>query len=161
MAFTMTRGSVRKIHRILADLLANGEADGCLVCDQAGHVLDQVGVGSHDPHLLSALGAGVFSATRELARILGEDEFSVVLHQGALRSILLCAVNEDALLGVIFSSASSVGLVKLYAPLAADSIRMVLEEAVDGGVEVDAGMQSFVVTEEGDLFDMEDGSEEE
>lgn len=158
MAFTMTRGSVRKIHRILADLLVHGEADGCLVCDQAGHVLEQVGVGSHDPHLLSALGAGVFSATRELARILGENEFSVVLHQGAVRSILLCAVNEDALLAVIFSSVSSVGLVKLYAPLAADSVRTVLEDAVTNGDEVDAGLQSFVVAEEGDLFDI-DGDE--
>ncbi|MFW5893876.1 MAG: roadblock/LC7 domain-containing protein [Verrucomicrobiota bacterium] len=160
MAFTMTSGNVRKIHRILADLLEHGEADGCMVCDQAGHVLDQVGVATHDPHLLSALGAGVFSATRELARILGEDEFSIVLHQGALRSIILCAVNEDALLGVIFSSVSSVGLVKLYAPLAADSIRNVLEDVTRTGQEVEAEMQSFIVSDDGDLFALSEEGEE-
>lgn len=88
--------------------------------------------------------------------MLGEDEFSIVLHQGAMRNILMYAISEDALLAVIFSSPSSVGLVKLYAPLTADSIRTVLEQAANSGEEVDGGMQSFVVTEDGDLFGLED-----
>lgn len=157
MAFSMQRSHVRKIHRILGELLAQAEADGCLVCDEAGHVVDQVGVGSHDPHLLSALGAGVFAATRELARLLGEDEFSVVLHQGTKRSILMCAVNAEALLAVIFSANASVGLVKMYAPLGAESLRGVLEEVRDAGDEVQEELKAFVLDTEGEVFGLSGG----
>ncbi len=152
MAMSLMKGDVRRLHRILGELLSQSEADGCIISDQAGYVLEQVGIGAHDPQLLSALGAGVFAATKELARLLGEDEFSMVLHQGEKRSILICAASDDALLGVIFSSTASIGLVKLYTPTAASSIRTVLEDAKRNNHRVFSETQSFVLTGSDNVF---------
>ncbi|MCF7854971.1 MAG: roadblock/LC7 domain-containing protein [Candidatus Pacebacteria bacterium] len=128
MAFALGKNDVNKINRVLRELLDQSESTGCLVCDHSGYVLAQQGVDTQDPLLISALGAGVFTASRELARILGEDKFSAVFHQGEKKSIFICAVNQDVLLVVIFTNEASVGLVRLYAGPAADAIRGTLEE---------------------------------
>ncbi len=127
MAYSMGSKDVRRMRRILLELLDRSEADACVVCDQAGHVLAEEGLESQDPHLMSALGAGVFAATRELAGLLGENEFSSVVHQGTRRSILICAVDEQSLLLVIFGTSANLGLVKLYASPAAMAMRAVLD----------------------------------
>jgi len=152
MAYTLTPQHVDKLHRILDDLLVQSEAEGCLVCDQAGHVLDHAGLATQSPQLLSALGAGVFAATGELARLLGEGEFSIVLHEGNRKSILMCAVSEEALITVIFSDSASVGIVKLYAPTAAASVRGVLEEAREAGIYAESETAAFVLSDSDAVF---------
>ena len=128
MSYSLTQKHTRKIRRILLELLDRSEADACVVCDQAGHVLVEEGV-QRDPQLISALGAGVFAATRELAGLLGENEFSSVVHQGTQKSILICAIDQNTLLLIVFGREANLGLVKLYAPTAAGAVRSVLEQA--------------------------------
>lgn len=128
MSYALNPKHTRKIRRVLLEMLDKSEADACVVCDQAGHVLVEEGV-DRDPQLVSALGAGVFAATRELASLLGENEFSSVVHQGTRKSILMCAVDHDTLLLVVFGPEANFGLVKLYAPAAADAVRSVLAKA--------------------------------
>lgn len=152
MAFSLTEKDVLRIRRILVDLLDRSEADGCVVCDSGGYVLAQEGRGTSDPLLLSALGAGVFAASRELARILGEDEFSAVFHQGEKRSIFIRAVNREVLLVIIFSNTANVGLVRLYAGPAASEMRALFDEVVAAGPGVEHPERTFVLTEGGDLF---------
>ena len=72
MSFALSKTDVEKMNRVLQELLAQSEAVGCVVCDYSGYVLAQQGVDSQDPLLISALGAGVFSASRELAKLLDE-----------------------------------------------------------------------------------------
>jgi predicted regulator of Ras-like GTPase activity (Roadblock/LC7/MglB family) len=148
MSLTLHQNHVDQLGRILQELDAQSEADGCIVCDQAGYVIAQSGIAAEDPHLISALGAGVFAATGELAHLLGEDEFSVVLHQGTKRSILMCAVNPEVLLAVIFSAHASVGMVKLYAPLAASAIRAVV------AVQDARPTPDFALSERGMVFNL-------
>lgn len=152
MAFSLTEKDVLRLRRILLDLLDRSEADGCVVCDSGGYVLAQEGRGTSDPLLLSALGAGVFAASRELARILGEDEFSAVFHQGEKRSIFIRAVNREVLLVIIFSNTANVGLVRLYAGPAAGEMRGLFDEVAAAGVGVEHPERTFVLTEGGDLF---------
>ena len=104
--------------------------------------------------LISALGAGVFAGTRELARLLGEDEFSAVLHQGTRRSLLMCAANEYAIVVVLFSAEANLGLVKLYTPPAAESIGAVLAGAQARGEQVESVEHKFVLRDE-NLFELE------
>jgi len=158
MAYSLSRQNTEALGRVLANLMIQSEADGCLVCDQAGHVLAQAGMAADDPHLLSALGAGVFAATGELARLLGEDEFSMVMHQGKRRSILLCGANDDALLAVIFSADVNLGLVKLYTPPSAAAVRAVLEDACGQAKWVDNPEHIFVLSEDADIFGVAPGT---
>ena len=49
-----------------------------------------------------------------MARVLGEDEFSVLFHQGHKGSIQLSLVGERTILAVIFNDQTTVGMVRLY-----------------------------------------------
>jgi len=153
MTYELTRRDVNRLRKILIELLDQSEADSCLICDGAGHVLAHENVNRQDPLLISALGAGVFAATRELARLLGEDEFSTVLHQGMKRSILIAAATDEVLLVVMFSGEHRVGLVKLYTPTAAAAVRGVFESIQERGeAEEESVDHNFVLKDTGNIF---------
>ncbi len=152
MTYELTAKDVTKLRRILVELLEQSEADACLICDGAGHVLADQNLKQLDPLLVSALGAGVFAATGELARLLGEDEFSSVLHQGSKRSILIAAANDEVLLVVLFTGENRTGLVKLYTPVAAASVRGVFEMIKSQVSVVDSPDRDFVLKINGDVF---------
>lgn len=152
MALALREKDVARIRRILIELLQRSESDGCVVCDSGGYVIAQEGAGASDPLLISALGAGVFAASRELARVLGEDEFSAVFHQGERRSIFIRAVNSEVLLVIIFSKTANVGLVRLYATPAANQMRTVFDEIAAVGEDIEHPERAFVLKSDGDLF---------
>lgn len=152
MAFALSKNDVEKIGRVLEELLVQSEATGCVVCDYSGYVLSQQGVDAQDPLLISALGAGVFSASRELAHLLGEDKFSAVFHQGERKSIFICAVNKDVLLVVIFTNEASVGLVKLYSGPATATLRQILDDVQVRAATVSVPEHTFVLNDNADIF---------
>ena len=153
MAAPLMAEDESKITRILADLLKQSEADECMVCDAGGHVLAQESAGKGtDPFSISALGAGVFGASRQLAMILGEDEFSAVFHQGENKSLFICAVGEDVLLLSIFSDPDTIGLVKLYSEPASQSLRELFENAGMRGDTVPTEVFRPIVLNKGDIF---------
>ena len=148
MDFSLTGADVSRFNRVLEELLEHSESTGCLVCDHGGYIIAQQGVDFQDPLLISALGAGVFAASRELARLLGEDDFSAVFHQGEKRSIFICAVTLDVLLVVIFSNEATVGLVKLYATPAVAAMRKIIQELREHAVSK-PHTHAFVLNDDG------------
>jgi len=152
MSLTLVEKDVLRLRRVLVELLERSESDGCVVCDSGGYVIAQEGRGTQDPLLISALGAGVFAASRELARILGEDEFSAVFHQGEKKSIFIRAVNREVLLVIIFSNTANVGLVRLYAAPAATEMRVLFDEISAPDRKIEHPEKAFVLTREGDFF---------
>ena len=66
-----------------------------------------------DMTALASLTAGNVAATDGLARILGEREFSVLLHEGEKENIHVSIVAQRVILVVIFGDRSSLGLVRL------------------------------------------------
>ncbi len=121
MPLAVQAKDMERIRRALSDLLSRSESDECFLCDAGGYLVAQEGVPRADCSLLAALAAGVFLASRELARMLGENEFNTVFHQGENKNIFIRAVTADLLLAIIFSSNGNLGLVKLYsAPAVAD-----------------------------------------
>jgi predicted regulator of Ras-like GTPase activity (Roadblock/LC7/MglB family) len=153
MALAIVQQDLIRLRRILLELLERSEADGCVLCDEGGYVMAQEGRGTDDPTLLSALGAGVFAGSRELAKILGEDEFSAVYHQGEKKSLFIRGVTSEVLLVIIFSQSANIGLVKFYSAPAATDIRSVVEElSARGGMRPPAE-QSFVLRDGPDIFE--------
>ncbi len=153
MGYALHKADLDRIHRVLVDLLAASESDECLLCDAGGYVIAQEGPSQADAALVSALSAGVFSASRELARTLGEDTFSHVLHQGRHRSIFIQSVSQDLLLVVVFSHAAGPGLIKLYAGPAAGECRSIFAdiESRPAASSHPDGRPEFILNE-GDLF---------
>jgi predicted regulator of Ras-like GTPase activity (Roadblock/LC7/MglB family) len=107
---------VRDVNRLLREFLKLSNAKCALLIDKEGHLVTRQGVTRDiDMDTISALVAGSFAATKEMARVLGEDEFSVLFHQGKTDNIQLSLVGDRTLLTVIFDEQTTVGMVRLYA----------------------------------------------
>ena len=107
---------INEITSVLKELVKLSGAKCGLLIDKEGHMVARTGsVRTFDLDTISALVAGSFAATREMARILGEEEFSVMFHQGARDNIQLNLVGDRTILTVIFDEQTTVGMVRLYA----------------------------------------------
>ena len=84
--------------------------------------------GDIDLQSVSALVAGAYAATREMARLLGEDEFSVLFHQGKKDSIQLTLVGERTILATVFDERTTIGMVRLYAKEASEKLDSIFHE---------------------------------
>ena len=116
---------VRDVNRLLREFLKLSNAKCAMLIDREGHMVTRQGVTRDlDMDTISALVAGSFAATREMARVLGEDEFSVLFHQGKTDNIQLSLVGDRTLLTVIFDEATTVGMVRLYA---AETVKRLVE----------------------------------
>jgi predicted regulator of Ras-like GTPase activity (Roadblock/LC7/MglB family) len=106
---------ISKIDSVLEEFLSASQARAVLLIDSEGHLVTKRGMtSSFDTDSLSALVAGSFASTRELAKILGETEFSVIFHQGKNENIQISMVGERALLVIIFDDRTTVGMVRIY-----------------------------------------------
>jgi len=108
---------LRQTEETLRSLLINSQAkcallisrrDGSLICQQGE-------TGAMDIMSLAALAAGGFAATKEIARLIGEPEFSVLFHQGEREHIYVCLAGEEALLMLTFDDRTTIGLVRVLA----------------------------------------------
>jgi hypothetical protein len=82
------------------------------------------------------------AATDGLARVLGEREFSVLLHEGEKENIHLSIVAGKVILVVIFADRSSLGLVRLR-------VRQATAELAIAFHEIDERMQREPVLHSG------------
>jgi predicted regulator of Ras-like GTPase activity (Roadblock/LC7/MglB family) len=115
----------------LEDYLEKSEASFAMVIDRGGAVLSLHGhiPTATDVMILAALAAGSFAATKELARRVGEPEFTALHQQGRHWQIYMCAIDEDTILTTIFGTQSTLGLVRFYSTTAVRSIAGILNAA--------------------------------
>lgn len=107
---------IARIDRILASFLVQSKAKCALLVDKEGHMVTHQGkAAGYDTDTISALVAGSFAATRAMAKLLGEEEFSLLFHQGRRDNIQMSLIGDRTLLVVIFDDTTTLGMVKLYA----------------------------------------------
>lgn len=103
-----------QIGSLLDRLLAESSARTALLVDRAGQMLATAGQPPRfDPVTFATLTAADFSANDQLARLLGENEFGALFHQGEKDSLYLADVARRVILVVIFDNGTTLGLVKL------------------------------------------------
>lgn len=113
---SLTIEDVANIDGILEKFITSSEADLAVIVDKGGNVLSQSGDSDAiDVTIIAALAAGSFAATKELAKRIGEVEFNALYHQGNGSHILMTSVDEDTIMITVFSSDTTVGLVRHYA----------------------------------------------
>src|SRR5204863_8436633 len=84
---------IEKIAKDLNTFLKNANARAVLLVDKDGHLVTKEGESStYDMDTISALVAGSYAATNEMAKLLGEEAFSIMLHQGKKANIELALV---------------------------------------------------------------------
>ncbi len=125
---------MEKIDRYMAEFLKLSGARCALLVDKEGHLVTKKGEsGDFDLDTISALVAGSFAATREMARILGDDQFSVLLHQGEKENMQLSLVGERTLMTVIFDESTTLGVVRLYADEIAKKLTKLFAKIMERG----------------------------
>ena len=107
---------ITQIDALLNKMLKGAEAKCALLVDKDGHLITRQGfTHSLDTTALAALLAGSFASTKEIARLVGEPEFSVLFHQGKKDHIHMSLVGDRSILAVIFDDRTTIGMVRLYA----------------------------------------------
>ena len=76
---------------------------------------------------VAALAAGNFGAVSAMAKIVGEEEFSLLFHKGATANIHFSKVMADFLLVTIFGKETSLGFLRLKVAEAIGKIKKILE----------------------------------
>ena len=103
-----------RIGALLNRLLQEANARTALLVDRAGQMLATAGEAPQfDPVAFASLTAADFSANDQLARMLGENEFAALFHQGDRDSLYLADVARRVILVVLFDNRTTLGLVKL------------------------------------------------
>lgn len=126
----ITIHAAEQLRSVLEDFLDKSEASFALVIDRGGAILSECGTvpPTTDPTIVSALAAGSFAATKELALRVGETEFSMLHQQGRHAHVLMCAIDEDAVLLTVFTEKTTVGLVRFYSKHTVKQVADVLLE---------------------------------
>jgi predicted regulator of Ras-like GTPase activity (Roadblock/LC7/MglB family) len=109
--------------RILEELIANSKALTVLLITKQGTVLATAGdTGYLNSTAVAALVAGMFTATREVARLVGENQFSILLQQGELRHIHISLVASESMMVIIFEDHNRIGMVRHHAKKAGEQL---------------------------------------
>jgi len=120
---------MEKIDAAIRWLIKKAEAKCALLVDKDGHLITRQGfTQSLDTTALAALLAGSFASTREIARLVGEPEFSVLFHQGKKDHIHISLVNDQTILAVIFDDRTTIGMVRLYCRETSEKLNDVFSE---------------------------------
>jgi len=124
------------IEKHLKDFLGKAECQWAALVDRGGNLFAENGeTGSLDMSILCALAAGSFSATKELAKRLGEGEFTALYHEGKGVSILMTALDHECLLVTVFSDQTNIGLVRFYSQQTSPHLNEVLQKASESSAK--------------------------
>lgn len=130
MDITLNKQQVDGITGILHSYLINPGVDCCLLIDRSGNLLISKGDPlSMDTAALAALTAANFGATEEIARLIGEKNFTLLFHKGERENIHFSKVGDQLILITIFGHNVSLGLVRLKVEEAARNIVKLFEAA--------------------------------
>ena len=120
---------IERLEGELDAFLEMSNAKCSLLIDKEGHLVTRRGEPLNTSEdSISALIAGSFAATKEMARLLGESEFSILFHQGARDSIQLQLIGDRTLLAVLFDDRTNLGLVRFYAQETARQLTEIFDD---------------------------------
>lgn len=114
MNIVITKKDIEKIDFCLNKVVSSSLAHSVLLIDRSGQLIAHQGnTPGIDILSLSALTAANFGATAEIARILGEEEFTLLFHKGRSENVYFSAVGENVIMVTLFDDRTSLGLIRL------------------------------------------------
>jgi len=103
-----------QIREVCNRLARDANAKAIFLVDKNGQLIANAGETQDlDSTSLASLTAGNIAATGGLAKLIGEQEFSILFHEGERDHIHISLVGNRVILVVIFDQRSSLGLVRL------------------------------------------------
>ena len=132
-SWSFSENDFKQIQGHLQAFLRESNARCALLVDRAGQLVATVGEAPQfDSAAFASLTAADFSANDELARMIGENEFASLVHQGEKESMFLADVAKRVILVVLFDQRTTLGLVKLKGKNAVQKLTKAFEEMFKG-----------------------------
>lgn len=118
----------QEIKSVLARLCVECIARVVFLVDRDGQPMAFSGdIGDMDTTSFSSLAAGNVAATTSMAKLIGENVFPSMIHEGERESIFISIIGRS-LLVVVFDESSTLGLVKIRAKRASYEIADILDQ---------------------------------
>jgi len=113
-SWSFTEEDFGAITTSLQKFLFDANAKCALLVDRSGQLVATVGEQpDFDPTAFATLTAADFSANDQLAKLIGENDFNSLFHQGETASMYLADVARRVILVVLFDNRTTLGLVRL------------------------------------------------
>jgi predicted regulator of Ras-like GTPase activity (Roadblock/LC7/MglB family) len=113
-SWSFTEEDFGAITESLQAFLKESNARCALLVDRTGQLVATVGEKpKFDPTTFATLTAADFSANDQLAKLIGENDFNSLFHQGEKESMYLADVARKVILVVLFDNRTTLGLVRL------------------------------------------------
>ena len=111
------------------NLIENG-VTSAIVLDMAGHIIASCKSKecTYDIYSLAALAAGNFGAVNAMAKIVGEEDFSLLFHKGEGENLHFSKISDDLLLITTFGNEVSLGFLRMKISESLNVIRSIFIE---------------------------------
>jgi len=113
-SWAFTEDDFSEITRALERFLTDCNARCALLVDRTGQLVATVGDRPNfDPTAFATLTAADFSANDQLAKLIGENDFNSLFHQGEKESMYLADIARRVIIVVLFDNRTTLGMVRL------------------------------------------------
>ena len=110
----LTKQTLDEVDAVLSEMLDRSGAHTALLIDKSGQIISFQGkMDAEKVASLAALTAANYGATTAIARLFGEEEFTLLFHKGKEENIHFSNVGEECLMITIFNNNTHLGLVRL------------------------------------------------
>ena len=133
-SWSFTEEDFNAITTALQRFLYDSNARCALLVDRAGQLVATVGEQPNfDPTAFATLTAADFSANDQLAKLIGENDFNSLFHQGEKESMYLADVARRVILVVLFDNRTTLGLVRLKMKQVVDELTQIFHTVFTRG----------------------------
>jgi predicted regulator of Ras-like GTPase activity (Roadblock/LC7/MglB family) len=121
----VSQEQLEKMDEILSDKLIKIGVDCAIIIDMAGNIITAKdnGKSKYDVYSFAALAAGNFATVDAMAKLVGEQEFSLLFHKGTDCNIHFSKIDDELLLISMFGKEISLGFLRLNVVEAIEEIR--------------------------------------
>lgn len=135
-SWTLTPEDEQALRQGMERLLQETSAHSALLVDRGGQLLVQAGAPTNfDATTFATLTAADFSANDQLARLLGETDFTSLFHQGERESMLVADIAHRAILVVLFDASTTLGLVRLRLRPVTEELARIVDAMASRGAQ--------------------------
>jgi predicted regulator of Ras-like GTPase activity (Roadblock/LC7/MglB family) len=128
--FIIQEQQFHRMKTVIGRLCVECAARVVFLVDRDGQTIAFHGdIGDMDTTSFSSLAAGNVAATHSMAKLIGEDTFPSVVHEGEKESIFISVIGRSLMI-IVFDERSTLGLVKIRAKRASHEVAAILDEAV-------------------------------
>jgi predicted regulator of Ras-like GTPase activity (Roadblock/LC7/MglB family) len=131
--WSFTQDDFTSITESLQRFLAETNSQAAMLVDRSGQLVTTVGEAPGlDTTAFATLTAADYSANDQLAKLVGESDFTSLFHHGE-KSIYVADVARRLLLVIIFDSRTTVGLVRLRIKAEIEELTLLVDRVFSRG----------------------------